>query len=407
MNRSISIVGGGTSGSFTACFLAKNFPDANITWYFPQDNNIIGVGEATIPDVLYFLNDIDIHLEDIIKHCDGTLKLGIKFTGWLGDDHYYYHQFGSDEEEAASIKLMCDLNKVPEDINEYEIAVHFDSRMLSTYLMNRSMKYKNINILRRTVNRDALSDDVVIDCTGFNRNILETAVHDEFNTVKEIPNNSALIYRSKNLASDTINPYTTAKAMKRGWMWTIPLQSTTSYGYVHDDKYDVIDEFMSEVNCSDMNSVKRINFPSGRYNIHAHVVDNQLHASVGLSSAFIEPLESTGIGLTVRNIHSLSNLLKGNISIEEHNTTINNDYDTMLPFILAHYKYNKRTNKYWSQLRQLKVTNFTPGTIFNKLNWSLILTGMNQHKLNLTAPNINKIKAIRHGSDYTDWVRAI
>ena len=150
MTKNISIIGGGTSGSFTANYLAKNFPGKKITWYIPKDNNIIGVGEATIPDVLYFLKDLDISIDDIIKKCDGTLKLGIKFINWLGNNDYYFHQFGGDLEEACVIKLMCTLEKIPIDISKYEIALHFDTKMLSSFLIKKASSFKNIKIVRQT-----------------------------------------------------------------------------------------------------------------------------------------------------------------------------------------------------------------------------------------------------------------
>ena len=54
----------------------------------------IGVGEATIPSIRKFIRDIGLSEAHFLRDCSATCKLGIRFDGWLGDAHQYWHPFG-------------------------------------------------------------------------------------------------------------------------------------------------------------------------------------------------------------------------------------------------------------------------------------------------------------------------
>ena len=92
--RRITIVGGGTTGNFAALHLAKTYPDKEITWIYPEENNPIGVGEATVPEVSKFLANIGITDKDVIRECRGALKLGIKFCGFRKPGSDFTFPFG-------------------------------------------------------------------------------------------------------------------------------------------------------------------------------------------------------------------------------------------------------------------------------------------------------------------------
>lgn len=87
------IVGGGTAGWMTALFLKKYYPWTNITVLASAEIGILGAGEGTTPHFISFMDHIGIPASDIVKYAKGTIKSGIKFTNWNGDDSSYFHPF--------------------------------------------------------------------------------------------------------------------------------------------------------------------------------------------------------------------------------------------------------------------------------------------------------------------------
>ena len=92
-NFNFVIVGGGTAGWMTALFLKKNYPWINVTVLASAEIGILGAGEGTTPHFVHFMDSVGIAVSDIVKYAKGTIKSGIKFTDWNGDDTSYFHPF--------------------------------------------------------------------------------------------------------------------------------------------------------------------------------------------------------------------------------------------------------------------------------------------------------------------------
>ena len=87
------ILGSGTAGWLTALFIRKIIPQSKITVIGSKQVGIVGVGEATTPHILGFLQYIDVNPYDFIKKTGGTIKQGISFENWNGDGKKYFHGF--------------------------------------------------------------------------------------------------------------------------------------------------------------------------------------------------------------------------------------------------------------------------------------------------------------------------
>ena len=93
----IVVIGGGTAGWLTA-LLAKQFqPNKNVVLIESQEFGILGAGEGTVPWFPTLLSQLNIPVRYLIKRCKATIKQGILFENWNGDNDKYFHSFGCNE----------------------------------------------------------------------------------------------------------------------------------------------------------------------------------------------------------------------------------------------------------------------------------------------------------------------
>ena len=350
-----SIVGGGTAGWLTALYIKKYYPWANVRVIASSEIGILGAGEGTTPQFISFLDSLGIAVSDIVKYAKGTIKNGIKFTNWNGDNESYFHNFAdaydnnaqkigdiSGNGHSSIILEQIALGESLDDVlfssqlsqknlvgysptnslynkNEPPIlhfnkfvhhALHFDAKLLAKFLKKTAM-YRGIKFVvdditttdtdengyitgLHTKKGELIPSDFVFDCSGFSRLL----VGDFFKTkwisyADSLPMKKSIAFFIPN-DSDTIPPYTESIAMKYGWVWKIPVEGRYGCGYCFDSDFITDEEAIAELKeqfGEDIEVGNAFVYDAGRY--ENTWVKNCI--AIGLAGGFVEPLEATSI----------------------------------------------------------------------------------------------------------------
>jgi tryptophan halogenase len=397
MNKKFVILGGGTAGWISALYIKKYFPDYEVTVVQSEKLGIIGVGEATTPQFRKMLSILNIQYIDLIKEAGATIKNGISFENWNGDGKKYFHGFyenlcpfsvpnifsyhSYDFYVKNAINQKLDLNehmycsklsyenKI--DIKNISFALHFDTHLLSVYLQKIGIE-RGINIINGEfenvitnendfVTNIILKDgkniplDFMFDCSGFSRLIIGNHYKTEWKSYKEnLPMKKGIPFYLD--YDGNIPPYTSSIAMKYGWCWKIPLQHRFGCGYIFDSDYIDENQALEEVEeyfGQKIEIRKVISFEAGRY--EKLWVKNCI--ALGLSSSFIEPLESTSIFLTCMQLFSLDQFFNefdrcDEKSLDSFNSICNSLMDDALSCVYLHYMTKRNDTDFWKNLRE-------------------------------------------------------
>lgn len=383
--KPVIIAGTGTSAYLAVALFHKLLPN-DIIWYKPDIANI-GVGEGTVPFVMYTLRSLGITDNIIFNELNGSVKLGVKFYDFAYDGHEYKHPFFMSPETQFVIN---DLIKTDSILSDYSMmyAVHFDLDKVYNYFDEQFQTYERLTIKQELYdyNPEETKDSYVIDLTGHYRSILKKMPDYEFQSIKNvIPNDRAYVYRREytNVEKQK-KPYTTAIAKNHGWIWNIPLGDKIGVGYVHSSKYDVLEEYIDYLRefhndtSISKDDVRLVKFEAGRGNKSAFEHETNTICALGLSDSFIEPMEATSIGITCLNIQSLVNVISGKRTVEEHNKYSASIYDDTVNFILYHYTLSQRPGEYWQFYRDIPehAYKISKCALWSDASYNIIINGM-------------------------------
>ncbi len=404
--RKVVILGGGTAGWMTAALTAKVLgPLVEIELVESEEIGIIGVGEATIPPIQQVNSVLGIDEGEFLRETKATIKLAIRFENWGAEGDSYYHTFGSAGRNLAFASFHhfwararkagfggsywdYDLNYLCAEAGKFAptqgndpiwdmpYAYHFDSALYGRYLRSYSEK---LGVTRTEgmvadVRRDAGSGDITelllrdgrrvagdlfIDCSGSRGVLIQQALGTGYEDWSHwLPCDRAMAVPSERF--ETTLPYTRAIAREAGWQWRIPLQHRNGNGMVYSSRH-FSDEQAAELLLANLDSTaladpKIIAFRTGR----ARQQWNRNVVAVGLSSGFLEPLESTSIYLIQSAIVRLLHLfphsgITGQL-VGEYNRQSQIEYELIRDFIILHYHANNRGNApFWRDLREMEV----------------------------------------------------
>ena len=410
--KNIAIIGGGSAGWMTAAALVKQTPDINVTLIESSNIPKIGVGESTLGHINEYFDAIGLEDKDWMPACKATYKSSIQFTDFEEKDTRFQYPFGglpgyilhldSPQEylQAASIfeelkiqdfaeyfnsntilakhNKLCLSNDIPNYNFNQMTAYHFNAHLFAEYLKDKICG-ENINHIVGTVevfkkdssgniekiildNKQVITADLFIDCTGFKSLLLEHQMNVGYNSFNDVLlNDSAVVgrfpYKDK---PNELNNVTDCKAMNAGWRWTIPLWDEISSGYVYSSKYLSKEE--AEVEYRESWDARADNIELRHINIRHGVHDKAWEKNVvaiGLSFGFIEPLESTGLMTTHENILRLVDVLQkrdgviNRLDIEGFNHAACWMVDNFSKFVALHYGFSKRKDTpYWREVTE-------------------------------------------------------
>ncbi|RYD48327.1 MAG: hypothetical protein EOP60_15890, partial [Sphingomonadales bacterium] len=409
-NNSVVIVGGGTAGWMAAAALSRYFNDGRRTVTLVESDLIgtIGVGEATIPPIRSFNGMLDIPENEFLRETRGTFKLGIEFVNWGQQGDRYFHPFGGHGQDLHGIAFhqlylreRARTDTTPEiaaysmssvaasarsfgrpgpgaalPLSELGYAFHFDAGLYAAYLRRLAERQGTIRREGRIVRveRDGESGDVAavilengsriegdlyLDCSGFRGLLIEEAMQAGFEDWSDwLPMDSALAMPTANVGSP--DPFTRSTAHGAGWQWRIPLQHRTGNGHVFSSRY--MDAAEAERILRDhaegevLAEPRLLRFTTGMR--REAWVGNVV--ALGLSSGFIEPLESTAIHLVQNGIQRLFALFpEGRVNPlerEEYNRGMRTLYEDVRDFVILHYKATQRDDTpFWRHVRDMAV----------------------------------------------------
>ena len=289
---------------------------------------------------------------------------------------------------------LVEKNRFNKNLNEalgnynadQDVAYHFDSALFGLWLRESFCRPLGVTHISDTVveiNKGAqgieslklssgkeITADLYIDCTGWKSLLLGETLQEPFVSYEDIlPNNRAwatkIPYTNKQVE---LEPFTNCTALGNGWAWNIPLWSRLGAGYVYSDKYvepeKALEEFKNYLRSDKMafpdseRDLESLEFKDIKFRVGIHErtwVKNVV--AIGLSSSFIEPLESNGLfSVHTFLLHLVKALNKENISKfdrDMYNSTIRLVFDDLAAFIALHYALsNRRDTEYWRDISE-------------------------------------------------------
>ena len=449
MKHKFVIVGGGTAGMIAATLLKSYYGiNTDVTVIYDHKNPGIGVGESLTPLIYDYFSYVGITRDELVKHCNATVKLGLKFKNWLNDGKYYYHNFRElTHQYPLNLEAGYDIvhNKynhdftygseymekclIPSNPNAIQ-SIHFDAVIFSRYIEKKFSNRINIvdgivddvilsenDIIKSVMLKDGrnIEGDFFIDASGF-QYVLFKKLKNTWVDKKDwlpldrcIPNPVEYQFTKQ-------PPYTTSEASDQGWILQVPLSNRWGAGYLYSSQFlDDTQAFTNfEKECKRLygksltNTSRVIKFNSGYW--QNQWVGNCL--AVGLSSGFSEPLEATNIHHCVYQLWYF--IWQYNFKCFDHDRRIYNEamgkfYENVYLYLRFCYVTGRTDSEFWKYMThnipknvkdlQEKVSydilneRTLPGDIFNYGNFTKVAYGLRMienesYKNNLIIRNV-------------------
>lgn len=406
------IAGGGTAGWMTAAAVSRAFAGSpmKITLVESEEIGTIGVGEATIPTIHGFNQTLGIDQAEFMAACQATFKLGIEFVNWKDVGQRYIHPFTAYGRHHKNIpfhqlwlKYAQHMNERGEiiPIDDYNLccvaaqrgrfehpvagqlpvgplfyAFHFDAGLYARFLRRYSesrgvtrvegkiaqvQQHTESGNIQALVMEDGrrIEGDMFVDCTGQRALLIGQTLKSPYEDWRQwLPCDRAVAVPCASVEPPI--PYTRSTADAAGWRWRIPLQHRVGNGYVYSSRFlddDAAErQLLDSLDGAALSSPRRIPFVPGRRK--AFWIKNCV--AIGLSSGFMEPLESTSIHLIQTAVLKLLAYFPDksfeSADINTFNRQTLDEYERLRDFLILHYKVTQRADTpFWRYCRDMEV----------------------------------------------------
>jgi tryptophan halogenase len=309
-------------------------------------------------------------------------------------------------------KFMRPIDAGNSPLSNIAYAFHFDAglyaRFLRDYAEKRGVVRTEAKVVATQVNPDTgfieaivldsgerVEGDLFIDCSGFRGILIEQALHAGYEDWSHwLPCDRAWAVPCE--SAGRLTPYTRSTAHAAGWQWRIPLQHRTGNGHVFSSKFMSEDEacsiLMNNLDGKPLAEPKLLRFVTGKRKKSWY----KNCVAIGLSSGFMEPLESTSIHLIQSSIARLLTFFPNKHfdeeDIDEFNRQAHFEVDRIRDFLILHYNATSRTDSdFWNYCRTMpipetltqKIEQFrkngrifrTSNEMFNDLSWLEVMYG--------------------------------
>ncbi|MFG6468125.1 tryptophan halogenase family protein [Roseateles sp. BYS87W] len=405
--RRIVIVGGGSAGWMCAAALAARLQPGEggyeLTLVESDEIGIVGVGEATIPPIRGFNARIGLDEDEFLRETGGTFKLGIEFVNWGAVGERYMHAFGDIGRPLDDLPFHQHWLRagVPRPLAEYSLAnqaaragrflrprpdmagspladiayaFHFDAARYAALLRRKAeaagvrrvegriarVERDDAGIRRLHLHGGAVVEgDFFIDCTGLHALLIGQTLGVPFEDWSNwLPCDRA--WAVPTASHGPLLPYTRATAREAGWQWRIPLQHRTGNGHVFASAFTseatARETLLQHLDAEALAEPRLIQFRTGRR--QRAWVGNCV--AIGLSSGFLEPLESTSLHLIQSAVLRLIDCFPADglaaPDIAEFNRQTEAEWVSVRDFIVLHYKLTRRDDTpFWRHCRAMAV----------------------------------------------------
>lgn len=401
--REVVIVGGGTAGWMAAAAFSRFLNNGYTRTSLIESDEIgtIGVGEATIPPLISFNELLGINENEFVAATKATFKLGIEFVNWGALGKRYFHPFGLLGQDLQGIQFhqlyLRERQRRPvPDISAWSMsaiaaskgkfvrpgrraqypltallyAFHFDAGLYARFLRAFAERSGINRIEGRIVDVELREEDgfvrsvrladgrtvegeLFIDCSGFRGLLIEQALKTGYEDWTHwLPCDRAIAAPCSYQGPPS--PFTRSTAHSSGWQWRIPLQHRMGNGHVYCSDFISDDEaervLRSNLEGELLSEPRRLAFTTGRRKL----AWNRNVVSLGLSSGFVEPLESTSIHLVQAGISRLITLFPDRrfnpIERDTYNRQMQGVFEWVRDFIILHYKAMQRgDSEFWKR----------------------------------------------------------
>ena len=407
--RDVVIVGGGTAGWMAAAALIRLLDKRSVAITLVESDEIgtVGVGEATIPPIIAYNNMLRINEDEFLAATKATFKLGIEFVDWGAIGERYFHPFGPHGQDfqgvhfhqiylrESRLRKLDDIAAwsmssvaaalgryarpepdAPLPLSQLGYAFHFDAGLYARFLRDiaerqgvRRIEGKIVDAMLdgstghvqhvKLADGTSIAGDLFIDCSGFRGLLIEDKLETGYEDwSKWLPCDRAIAVPSDYPGQP--DPFTRSTARSAGWQWRIPLQHRMGNGLVFSSDHLSDEEaeamLLANLEGKPLAEPRKLFFKAGRRRLawNANVV------SLGLSSGFVEPLESTSIHLIQSGIVKLLALFPDRrfnpVERDEYNRQMQDVFEDVRDFIVLHYKATRRDDsEFWNYCRTMTI----------------------------------------------------